>query len=177
VVRLLGLVTVAMVGSLTVLLGWFAWAVRDLAAGITAHEAEADRPVAVPLPDPAHLLDPRAFAAALAQRPAELGALHAARARALAAKGDWDGALQAFAIARQQALITLPAADRIATAEALWQRARFQEAQAELLDLGLAGLGEADRAAAVELLGRCHLALRAQERLAAKDCAVGPGAR
>jgi hypothetical protein len=172
-VRLLGVMSVAMVGALAGLLLWLAWSVHDLTAGIKIHEEEASRPPVVLLPEKVELLDVRAFAGILARRPADAAVLSAARGRALAETGAWDESLAAFAAARRQALIGISMHDVIVEADALWHRARYQEAQTALLQLGIGALDVADRGAAIELLGRCHLALRAQERAGQGECAVG----
>jgi hypothetical protein len=164
--RLLAGSAVLLIAAIAALMLFLVNAVSGLLGGIVAHERALSAPVVIALPGPEGLIDEAAFSASLAAFPGEGARLHVERARGLAAAGRFAAAAASYAHARQLAINGLPAADRVAEADALAAGGRQAEALTTLLSLDFSSMDGTVRAQAVALLGQCHLAARAASRAA-----------
>ena len=156
-------VSVLMAAATTGLMLWAGLHLESLVIEVRERQHLKRHPPLPPLPPTSILLD-RARFDALIVNPGDLPRLLLARADALFLAERWDEAATAFAEARNEQPAGLPASASVDHVLALWRAQRRQEASVALDELAWASLPEADRARAVDVIGRMALADRDHRR-------------
>ena len=135
-----------------------AW--HELGPAIAERELAFAHPAPPPLPTDAGLLDDEVTAVYLKSQPTATARLFRARAHALRARGDLEGAIAAWQEITAR-VVPWSGEDRLGLAEALAASGRTGEAIAVLRAVPLAAQTAETRSALLALLTRCQLTARA----------------
>jgi hypothetical protein len=137
--------------------------VGELLSELRAKQERDYFPVVGPMPPSVELRDAQLFSAHLKARPQDALLLYAARVQAFHALGEWDMVLRTAEEAHAATTKTLPFHERIYYADALVQRERLVEAQAQLNSIPFHQLSAESAAMAHDVLSRLVIAEQRQD--------------